>query len=106
MRAEYLILFLLMGFVTYLTRAPFLVFSGKIKLPEMVSRSLKYIPAAILATMIFPGIFMPNGELAFTLSSPYIWAAATTVVVVLLSKNSLAGIVSGMVCMVVLRQIL
>jgi branched-subunit amino acid transport protein len=105
MRAEYLILFLFMGVVTYLTRAPFLVFSGRINLPKAVSRSLKYIPAAILSTLIFPGIFIPNGEMAFTLSSPYIWAAATTVVVVLFSKNSLAGIVSGMVCMVVLRQL-
>lgn len=104
MRIEYVILFLVMGVVTYLTRAPFLVFARKIKMPEMVSRSLKYIPAAILATLIFPGIFLPNEELALTLSNPYIWAAVATIGVLLVSKNSLAGIVSGLVCMMVLRQ--
>ncbi len=104
MRTEYLILFLAMGIVTYLTRAPFLVFARKIKMPELVSRSLKYIPIAILATLIFPGIFLPNDELALTIANPYILATAVTIGVLLASKNSLAGVVSGLVCMVLLRQ--
>lgn len=105
MRAEYVILFLLMGLVTYLTRAPFLVFSKTIKMPQLVARSLKYIPAAILATLIFPGIFVPTGALDIGLTNPYIWAAVVTAGTVLLSKNSLAGIVSGMISLVVLRQL-
>lgn len=104
MRREYVILVLLMGLVTYLTRAPFLVFSKKIKLPKVIARSLKYFPAAILATLIFPGIFVPGGSLDIGLTNPYLWAGAVTAGIVLFSKNSIAGIVSGLVCLVVLRQ--
>jgi branched-subunit amino acid transport protein len=93
-----------MSLVTYLTRAPFLVFSKKLKMPDLIARSLKYIPAAILATLIFPGIFAPNGELAITVTSSYIWAAIVTAGIVLISKNSVAGIVSGMISLVLLRQ--
>ena len=104
MPRDYIILVLLMGLVTYLTRAPFLVFSKKIKMPKVIARTLKYFPAAILATLIFPGIFVPSGTLNIGLTNPYLWAGAVTGVIVLLSKNSIAGIVSGLVCMVVLRQ--
>ena len=104
MPRDYIILVLLMGLVTYLTRAPFLVFSKKIKMPKVIARTLKYFPAAILATLIFPGIFVPSGTLDIGLTNPYLWAGAVTGVIVLVSKNSIAGIVSGLVCMVVLRQ--
>ena len=104
MPRDYIILVLLMGLVTYLTRAPFLVFSKKIKMPKVIARTLKYFPAAILATLIFPGIFVPSGTLNIGLTNPYLWAGAVTGVIVLVSKNSIAGIVSGLVCMVVLRQ--
>lgn len=104
MRAEYIILFIAMGLVTYLTRAPFLVFSKRIEMPPLIVRSLKYIPVAILATLIFPGIFVPTGTLDIGPANPYLWAGVVTAATVSLSKNSIAGIVSGMISLVVLRQ--
>jgi len=103
MRTEYVILFLLMGLATYFTRASFLVFSKRINMPDHISRSLKYIPPAILATLIFPGIFIPNGELNLAVTNPYIWAAGVTIGTVLVSKNSVAGIVLGIASLVVFR---
>ena len=104
MRADYVILILLMGLVTYLTRVGFLVFSKKVKLPNVIYRSLKYIPVSILATLIFPGIFIPNGKFDIALTNPYIGASVITVGTVLISKNSIISIVLGIVSLVVLRQ--
>lgn len=106
MRTEYVILFFLMGLVTYLTRASFLVFSKKIRMPEVISRSLKYIPPAILATLIFPGILIPNGKLQLAFTNVYIWAAAITVGTILITRNSIASIVLGIASLVFFRTLI
>jgi branched-subunit amino acid transport protein len=103
MRANYVILILLMGLATYLTRVGFLAFSKKVKLPNVVYRSLKYIPVAILATLIFPGVFIPNGKLDIALANPYLGASVVTAGTVLISKNSIISIVLGIISLVVLR---
>ena len=106
MRTHYVILFLLMALATYLTRVSFLVFSKKIKMPDVLYRSLKYIPSAILATLIFPGILVPAGKLDIAVANPYIWAAAVTVGTVLISKNSIISILLGIASLVVLRAVI
>ena len=106
METKYVILILLMGLVTYLTRVSFFLLSRKVKLPDLVFRSLKYILVAILATIIFPGIFVPNKELDIAITNPYIWAALITAGTLIISKNSLAGIVLGIASLVVLRTVI
>lgn len=106
MGRDYVILVLMMGLVTYLTRAPFLVFSKKIKMPDLAARSLKYFPVAILSALIFPVILVPEGRLDLTMANPYILSGVITGGIVLVSKNSIAGILSGLVSLAVLRQFL
>jgi len=95
-----------MGIVTYITRASFLVFLKNTDLPKVVYRSLKYIPVAILAALIFPGIFTPQGKLDISITNPYIVAGLVTVISVVISKNSVLSIVLGILSLVGLRQFL
>ena len=88
METKYVILILLMGLVTYLTRVSFFLLSRKVKLPDLVFRSLKYIPVAILATLIFLGYLFPI-KLDIAITNPYIWAALITAGTLIISKNSL-----------------
>lgn len=96
----------MMACVTYLTRMVFLVSSKKLKMPQIVNSSLKYIPVAILSTLVFPGIFSPNGKLYVSYGNPYIIAAIITVIAVLLSKKSIVGIILGSASLIALRHIL
>jgi branched-subunit amino acid transport protein len=95
-----------MGLATYFTRVSFLVFFKKVKMPDIIYRSLKYIPVSILATLIFPGIFIPNDKLDIAITNPYIIAGVVTVGTVLISKNSILSIVLGIVSLVALRTFL
>lgn len=51
-----LILVLLMGIVTYIPRAVPMVMLQKAKLPPRIKRFLEFVPYAVLASLIFPGI--------------------------------------------------
>ena len=104
MRIEYIILFIFMGIVTYMTRSSFLIFFNNKDIPKMLSRSLKYIPVSILATLIFPGIFTSHGKLDLAITNPYLGASCITVASVLLSKNSAFSIILGIVSLVLFRK--
>ena len=106
MRTDYVILIFLMGLATYVTRACFLIFSKRIKLPNLLNRSLKYIPVSILATLIFPGIFIPNGKLDISVMNPYFVAGVITIGTILLSKNSILSILAGITSLVILRSVM
>lgn len=103
MRTNYVILFLFMGLATYLTRVGFFVFSKKIVISNLIYRSLKYIPISILASLIFPGILIPNGKLNIAITNPFIYAGIVTTGAVLMSKNSILSILLGIVSLIVLR---
>jgi len=106
LRVEYVVLVLLMGLATYLTRVSFLSFSKNVTMPAVVYRSLKYIPVSILATLIFPNILAPQGKLNIATTNPYIWAGFITVMTFLLSKNQVMSIIVGIASLVLLRTLL
>jgi branched-subunit amino acid transport protein len=59
-----LIVVLLMALVTYIPRVvPITLLSDK-KLPRFVKNFLYYIPFAVLAALIFPGVFYSTGSIA------------------------------------------
>lgn len=103
MRIEYIFLILAMGIVTYLTRVSFLVLSKNVVMPKTLTQSLKYIPPAILATLIFPGVLAPQGKLFITLTNPYLWASLITVLVILLLKNPVLSIVLGIFSLMAIK---
>lgn len=82
---------------TYLTRMPALALSGRFRLPVRMMRLVNYVGPAVLAALIAPGIFAPGGTLELNPLINYcLPAAAVTVVVSLIIKNSLFAILSGM----------
>lgn len=47
---------LLIGVGTLAERASFLVFGGRLRLPDIVQQGLRYVPAAVLAALVLPGL--------------------------------------------------
>lgn len=103
MRLEYMILIILMGIVTYITRFVFLIYLKNKNLSPFLSRSLNYIPISIFATLIFPDLFISQGKL--NLTNPYIGAGCITALSVLICKNTLLSIVLGIIFLLLLRSI-
>ncbi len=94
------------GIVTHLTRVGLLVYAQKVTLPNLVYRSLKYIPVAILTALIVPGILIPHGKLDLSPLNPYLGAGIITAGIVLATKNSILSILLGIVSLIFLKTLL
>ena len=49
--------------VTYTTRLSFMLLIPHDRVPEMIKRALRYVPPAVLATLILPDLLLSNGSL-------------------------------------------
>lgn len=87
------------GVVTFLTRASFIVFSDPHKFPHAFRVALAFVPAAVLAAIVVPGLAMPHGVVDLTTANPRLLAGLATVAVALKVRNPLASIVAGMVAL-------
>jgi len=84
------------GVVTFLTRASFIVFADPHKFPHAFRVALAFVPAAVLAAIVVPGLAMPQGALDLTPANPRLLAGIAAVAVALRVRNPLASIVAGM----------
>ena len=72
---------------TYLTRMPALALSGRFRLPVWLMRLMNYVGPAVLAALIAPSIFAPEGTLELNPLINYgLPAAAVTVVLSITSR--------------------
>lgn len=94
-----------MALVTFLVRYPLLVLVGKITLPEVVRRALRYVPLAVLAAIIAPAIVMPAGEIDLSPTSAPLVAGVIAIVVAWRSKHLLITIVIGMASLLIWRAL-
>ena len=95
-----------MAFVTILNRAGFILLSGKFSLPPKVQRALKYAPAAALAAIAMPDIFMSHGQIDVSLSNIRLIAGLFGFTIAVLARSTLPAIVGGMLALHALQRLL
>ncbi len=80
---------------TYPVRlAPLLVLSAR-KLPDGLVRWLGYLPPAVFAALVFPGILLRDGSLAVSPSNGYLWAGVATFAAALATRNLSKAVLAG-----------
>lgn len=94
-----------MAAATYLTRISFLALVGKISLPGLLSRGLKFIPIGILTAFVVPGILATEGRVNFSFSNYYLLAGLVSGLVAARWKNVFLAMGSGMAVMIILQMI-
>lgn len=92
-----------MALVTLAVRYPVLVLIGKIPMPDSVFRALRYVPPAVLAAIIAPGVLAPNGDIQITPENNALVASIVSIVVAWRTKNLLLTIVIGMAALLLWR---
>lgn len=90
-----LIIFLGMGAVTYLPRLLPLMALSQARLPGPFVSWLSYLPAAILAALIFPGVFMVNGRVEIGPGNPALWALLVSFAVAVRTRSLILTMVAG-----------
>ena len=91
------------GVLTFGIRFSLIYLFGKLHIPETVRRSLHYVPPAVLSAIIFPELFLKDGELYFSIDNVRLLAGLVAVGVAWFSKNTLVTIIAGMVALFLLQ---
>jgi len=95
-----------MGAVTYAIRLSLILLLGRLKVPPLVQRALRFVPPAVLSALIFPELLLPGGTLMFSLANVRLLAGLVAGLVAWQSKNVLLAIAVGMVVLWVLQAVL
>jgi branched-subunit amino acid transport protein len=98
MDEKLVLLFLGLALVTYLPRFLPLYVLSRVKIPRLFIVWLSYVPVAVLAALVAPGLLMAEGQLFFSWQNRYLLASLPTFIVTIKTKNMLLTILAGLAC--------
>jgi branched chain amino acid efflux pump len=84
------------GAVTFLTRASFILFADPHRFPHGFRVALAFVPPAVLAAIVVPGLLSPAGTVDLSLANPRWIAGLVAIGVAMRVRNPLASILAGM----------
>ena len=87
------------GAVTFLARASFIVFADPHRFPHAFRVALAFVPAAVLAAIVVPGLVMPRGVIDLSLANPRLIAGLVALAVAARVRNPLPSLVAGMIAL-------
>ncbi len=96
-----------MGLVTLGTRGFFMFWGDRVRMPEIILRSIRYAPLAAIVAILAPEILMPVGatEISqFNWAIPQIWAGLAAFVAFAWLRTMLPTLIIGMLVYSALRH--
>lgn len=91
------LLILVMGLGTFLLRLSFIQFGDYVdNLPDIASDVLELIPVAVLAALVIPRLFVPDGSGVQVFGNVYLLTGILACIVAWWSRNLLLTIILGM----------
>ena len=88
---------------TFLLRASFIVFADPHRFPKRFRQALAFVPPAVLAAIVVPGLLLSQGSIDLTGANPRWIAGLIAIVVGARWRNALAAIAAGMVSLWLLQ---
>ena len=82
--------------VVFLLRASFIVFADPHGFPPLFRRALAFVPPAVLAAIVAPGLVMPTGAIDASLANPRWIAGLVAIAAAALLRHPLAAIAIGL----------
>lgn len=96
MKADYLLLVIGMGIVTYLPRWVPLIFLSRRSLPEWLRQWLEFIPVAVLSALILPGLVTTGDPRHLQVFQPALLVAIPTTVFAWKTRSLAGTVIVGM----------
>ena len=91
---------------TFLLRASFIVFADPHRFPRRFRQALAFVPPAVLAAIVAPGLLLVEGALDLTGGNPRWIAGVVAIVVGARTRSMLATIATGMVVLWLLQWVM
>ncbi len=95
-----------MGIVTFGTRLVPIVLLGRIEIPLIVQRALRFVPPAVLTAIIVPELLYRDSQIDVSLTNARLLAGLIAIVVAWRTKNALITIGVGMITLWVLQSLI
>jgi branched-subunit amino acid transport protein len=86
----------LVGLVTFLLRASFIAFVDPHRFPHLFRQALAFVPPAVLAAIVAPGLALVDGTLDLGWSNFRLVAGLVAIVVAIRIRSVVACIAAGM----------
>jgi len=99
------LLFIALAAGTFSLRFSFIYLFGKVDMPDWLRRALRFVPASVLAALVFPALTYPNGALDLSLGNVRLLAGLGGALVAWRTKNVLWTIAVGMVLFWILQAL-
>jgi branched-subunit amino acid transport protein len=93
------------GFATFMTRASFIFLMDRIKAPAWFTRSLRFVPAAVLSAIVVPELLAPKPALELYVLNPELISGILAILVAWRTKNVLLTIGVGMAALIALKAL-
>jgi len=87
---------LIVGILTFGIRLSFIVILDRWQPPDLIQRSLRFVPVAILTAIIVPELVMPGGTVDISISNLRMLAGIVAMLVAWKTKNIVWTIIAGM----------
>ena len=97
------LIMLLGGLITFGIRFSLIYLFGRLHIPETMRKALHYVPPAVLSAIIFPELFLKDGNLNLAIDNYRLLAGLVAVAVAWFSKNTLVTIIAGMIALFLLQ---
>ena len=100
------LLLLAMGAVTFASRIFMIALMGRVQVPDLLVRALKYVPPAVLSAIIAPELLRPAGVLDVSLSNVRLLAGVAAILVAWRTRSILLTLAVGMGLMWILGAVM
>jgi branched-subunit amino acid transport protein len=87
----------------YVLRASFILFADAQRFPHRFRQALKFVPPAVLAAIVLPGLVMPYAAFDMTLANPRWIAGTLAILLAVATRNATATIGIGMLALWLLQ---
>ena len=96
---------IVVGIFTFATRLSFILLFGRIEIPPVLKRALRYVPPAVLMAIIFPALLLPSNTLDLSLGNERLLAGILAGFIAWRSGNVVLTLASGMGTLLLLQAI-
>jgi len=84
------------GIITYLIRLSFIYLFGRVAMPNWITRSLRFVPPAVLSAFVMTELLYHSGNLDISMGNTRLLAGLLAMVVAWRTRNILWTIIAGL----------
>jgi branched-subunit amino acid transport protein len=93
------------GIITYAIRLSFILLLGHVEIPEWISRSLRFVPPAVLSAIIVPELVFHAGKIDLSLNNYRLLAGIFAILVAWRTRSTLLTIILGMAALLAMQSL-